>query len=459
MYTTSDALVQAQTTFYFLKNIPAPQRGETIRVFGDVLRENKETLARCITSSVYKTIREARGEVQEAIDMCDFAVGLSRQLYGLTMPSERPKHRIQEQWLPLGPVLVITAFNFPLAVWAWNFCLAFICGNPVIWKPSDKAPVVADMTHLFWQEACARANRQYLAGANIIVHGGADVGKELAASPLVPLVSATGSTEMGRQVAVSVGSRLGRCLLELGGNNAAIVSQHADIDLAVKGCVFGAVGTTGQRCTTLRRIYVHESIIDMFIEKMVSAYRTITIGNPMDENVLLGPMISDHAFTKMEQAINQVVGIEKAKHVWGGGRVYPGKDDDRCYVNPCIIRAFEHTPTIMKETFAPIVYVFPYYDLQSAINLVNHTPYGLSNAIFTNNIVEAEEFMAQAYSGIVNVNAGTSGAEIGGAFGGERDTGGGRESGSDSWKNYMRRTTSTINYSGELPLAQGIVFE
>lgn len=441
------------------KKVPAPQRGEIIRNFGVSLREHKEALSRSITTSMYKTIRESRGEVQEAIDMCDFAVGLSRQLYGLTMPSERPSHRIQEVWQPLGPVGVITAFNFPIAVWAWNFCLAAVCGDTVIWKPSEKAVGVADMTDLVWRESCKTYGYPEWADVNIVVHGGVNTGSMLACDNNVPLISATGSTRMGREVGMVVASRLGRALLELGGNNAAIVSKHADLDLAVKGCVFAAVGTTGQRCTTLRRAFVHENVIGQFVDKMVAAYKTIKIGDPMDEDVLIGPLVDRAAFVNMEIAINDAVTEAGRKSLIYGGTEYAVENDSRVYVNPAIIRTNEHLKMMEKETFAPILYVMPYKTLDEAIGLVNGVSQGLSNCIFTNNVLEAEQFLASAHSGIVNVNAGTSGAEIGGAFGGEKDTGGGRESGSDAWKNYMRRTTSTINYSGELPLAQGIKFE
>lgn len=441
------------------KNVPAPQRGELIRVYGNTLRTHKETIARSITTSVYKTIRESRGEVQEVIDMCDFATGLSRQMYGLTMPSERPNHRIQEQWLPLGPVGVITAFNFPAAVWGWNFCLASVCGNTTLWKPSDKAVTVADLMQLAWEQACAQANMLEYKDLNAVVNADIETGQAMADDVRLPLISATGSVTMGRNVGARVAARLGRALLELGGNNAAIISQHADLDLAVKGCVFGAVGTTGQRCTTLRRAFVHESIIDTFVEKMVAAYCTIKIGDPMDEDVLLGPLVSLSAHTQMEMALNQSV-VEAGRHCiqYGGTRLYMN-NDERVYVTPAIVRTEKYITPMMKETFAPILYVMPYKTIEEAIELANRSHEGLSGSIFTNNVVEAELFMRESYTGLANVNTGTSGAEIGGAFGGEKWTGGGRESGSDAWKNYMRRATSTINFSGQLPLAQGITFE
>mgnify|MGYP001263464907 CR=1 FL=1 len=436
--------------------IPAPERGEVIRIFGMLLRDHKEVLAQTITTSVYKTIRESRGEIQEAIDMCDFAVGLSRQLYGVTMPSERFGHRIQELWQPIGPVVVITAFNFPAAVWAWNFCLAIICGNAVIWKPSEHAKPVADALQQVWEQACTLWGRPYFKDLNMIVHGAPVVAQYLASDKCIALVSATGSTEMGKQLGRIVANRLGRSLLELGGNNATIVSKYADVDLAIKGCVFSAVGTTGQRCTTLRRVFVHRHVYSEFLQGIVKAYATISVGNPMDETVLLGPLINEQAYHKMQKAIEEARQSQMGVVVGGDRILVPG--DDRIYVEPCIIVTDKHTPIMCEETFAPILYVMIYDDLETAIDLCNVVDQGLSSSIFTNNINEAEMFLQKSYTGIVNINTSTSGAEIGGAFGGEKDTGGGRESGSDAWKNYMRRVTSTVNYSGELPLAQGIKF-
>lgn len=448
----------AEEGFSTLQHVPAPRRGELIRVFGDELRRSKEQLARVITKCCYKTIRESRGEVQEAIDMCDFAVGLSRQLYGLTMSSERPYHRIQEQWLPLGPIGVITAFNFPLAVWAWNFCIGVVCGNSVIWKPSPQGVEVTEFVQQMWERACGEFGDTRLCEVSVIIVGGPEAGKALAADNRVRLISATGSTKMGREVAKTVSGRLGRVLLELGGNNAAVVSQHCDFDVALKSCVFGAVGTSGQRCTTTRRIYVHDSLYEKFIDKLTDAYKTISIGDPLNETTLMGPLINHQAFLNMNTALAEAV-RSGGQIVYGGERVYPTPDDDRVYVNPCIVTTHHHFATMMEETFAPIVYVMPYNVIHQATRLVNATPYGLSSSIFTNNIIEAELFMRNVDCGLVNVNAGTSGAEIGGAFGGEKDTGGGRESGSDSWKQYMRRVTSTINYSQTTPLAQDITFE
>lgn len=448
-------------TFKQWKNVPAPVRGELIRNFGNTLRENKEQLAITITQSIGKTIRESRGEVQEAIDMCDFAVGLSRQLYGLTMPSERPSHRIEELWLPLGPVAVITAFNFPVAVWAWNFCIATVCGNTTIWKPSPKAADVAAHVQYLWGKTCfenkttAQINMQVWKHVSLVADASNEATLLLANSPQIPLVSATGSVEMGKLVAPLVAKRLGRSLLELGGNNAAIVSKHANLDLAVKGCVFGVIGTSGQRCTSLRRIFVHESIFRQFVDKFTLACRTIVKGDPMQEKTLMGPLVDSNALDAMKKVIDDFTK--------SGGIIYSGKISEMIdgveYPNPCIVEIDAPIELMKQETFAPIVYVVPYKDFDTAIEYVNNVPQGLSAAIFTNDFIEAQIFQREAVAGIVNVNTGTSGAEIGGAFGGEKDTGGGRESGSDAWKSYMRRVTSTLNFSGELPLAQGIKFE
>jgi len=452
-------VMNATYIFNKWKNVPAPDRGQLIKVFGDVLRERKEELSKAITKDMGKTIRESRGEVQEAIDMCDFAVGLSRQLYGLTMPSERPKHRLQETWLPLGVIGVISAFNFPVAVWAWNFCLAIICGNSVIWKPSLKGRQSALTVFDIWTMACDRAGKKEFVSLNQVLFGDKKEAVELAEHKGIALVSATGSVEMGKVIAPLVAQRLGKVLLELGGNNAAIISQHADLDLAIKGCVFAAVGTTGQRCTTLRRLFVHNSIYAKVLEKLTAAYSTIKMGDPHEEDVLLGPIISDTAYEYMMDAMQAAQ--DEGATLWHGGGCYNNIDGSIFgpYVYPAIITANGHLEIMKKETFAPILYMIPYTKLQDAIDMVNCVEQGLSNSIFTNDMNETEQFLEQAYSGIVNVNAGTSGAEIGGAFGGEKDTGGGRESGSDSWKNYMRRVTTTINYSGEMPLAQGIKFD
>lgn len=459
MYEYDEAIQKSQNMFYEWKNIPAPARGEMIRVFGEVLRERKETIAQTITNSMYKTIRESRGEVQEVIDMCDFAVGLSRQLYGLTISSERPNHRLQELWMPLGVVGVITAFNFPCAVWGWNFCLAAVCGDTVVWKPSNKAKGVAAQMQLAWEEACLRTFHLEFTDVSIVLEDDVEYGIFLSGDNRIALVSATGSVAMGRAVATKVGERLGRVLLELGGNNSAIISEKANLNLAVKGCMFSAVGTTGQRCTSLRRVFVHESIHNEFVNKMIAAYNTIKIGDPFDEDVLMGPLIDEQAFDTMQRAII-CAQVEGAHHVHGGDRVYVElSDDSPIHVSPAIILTNYHLPIMSEETFAPILYVMPYSDLKHAIEYANCVDQGLSSCIFTDSILESEQFLRDSYTGIVNINVGTSGAEIGGAFGGEKDTGGGRESGSDAWKTYMRRVTSTVNYSDEMPLAQGITFE
>ncbi len=475
--TTAQAVDHSYEIWKQWRELPAPQRGEIVRRFGDILRRHKPVIVQRLTETIHKTTRESQGEVQEAIDMCDFAVGLSRQLYGLTMPSERPQHRIQEVWQPLGPVVVITAFNFPIAVWAWNFCLAVICGNTVIWKPSELDRSLHEIMHLAWGRACKEFGRPEFADVSIIHTGGKDIAQQLAANPKVALVSATGSVQMGQEIGQIVAKRLGRCLLELGGNNAVVVSEHADLDLAIKGTVFGAVGTTGQRCTTTRRAFVHERKFYEFLDRIRAAYKTIKIGDPKEERVLIGPLINEEAYQRMERVLldncgwghdlgnpspetllDLFDGLKGMYLLCGGDRILIS-GDDRVYVSPSIIVSKFQSEIMKQETFAPILYVMPYKTLDEAIDLVNDTPYGLSAAIFTNNVLEAEKFMRDVYCGIVNVNTSTSGAEIGGAFGGEKNTGGGRESGSDSWKNYMRRCTSTINYSGELPLAQGIEFK
>jgi aldehyde dehydrogenase (NAD+) len=404
-----------------------------------------------------KITQEARGEVQEMIDICEFAVGLSRQLYGLTIASERPGHRLSEYWHPLGPVGVISAFNFPVAVWAWNAALALVCGDPVVWKPSDKTPLCAIACHTL----LARAARETGAPAGVagLIIGGPAVGQALAASPKIPLVSATGSTRMGRDVAVTVAGRLGRSLLELGGNNAALVTPSADLDLAVRAVVFSAVGTAGQRCTTLRRLIVHRSVADGFVQRLRAIYQGLPIGDPTQEGVLVGPLIDEAAFTQMQAALSKAV--LQGGRVTGGERVTEGVPAGGVYVHPAIVEVESTAEIVQSETFAPIVYVSRYDELQEAIAINNGVSQGLSSAIFTTQVDEAERFCSAAGSdcGIVNVNVGPSGAEIGGAFGGEKDTGGGRESGSDAWKAYMRRATSTVNFSGALPLAQGIIFD
>ena len=455
----NDIIDQAQVAHTAWKQVPAPRRGEIIRTFGQVLRERKEEISQAITRDMGKTIRESRGEVQEAIDMCDFSVGLSRQLYGLTMPSERPNHRLQETWQPLGVVAVITAFNFPVAVWAWNFCVAAVAGNAVIWKPSLKGETCAQLTHEAWLEALYRERMMEHEHVNQMCWGGADKARQLAENSKVNLVSATGSEGMGAEVGSTVLRRLGKVLLELGGNNASIVSEHADVDLAVKGSVFAAVGTSGQRCTSLRRLIVHESLIDQVIDKMTRAYATIKIGHPLEEETLMGPLVSEAAYNSMQDTL-AVCRNQGGTIVCGGERLEVLDPNPwGPYVTPCIVRADKHMLIMNEETFAPVLYVIPYKTLDEAIDLANCVRQGLSSSIYTQDVNEAERFLAESYTGIVNINTSTSGAEIGGAFGGEKSTGGGRESGSDAWKAYMRRVTSVINYSGELPLAQGIKFE
>ena len=430
--------------------MPAPTRGEYIRKFGEALRAQKLKVSEQITKEAKKIISEGEGETQEVIDMCDFATGLSRQLYGLTMPSERPDHRLQEIWQPLGIVGCVTAFNFPVAVFGWNFCLAAVCGNSIIWKPSPHAEGCADLVKKIWDEVADEHKDLVL-----IKKGGNEAAIELAEDEGIALFSATGSCDMGKALAPKVAKRLGRSLLELGGNNAAIVCKSADIDLTIKGITFSAAGTTGQRCTTLRRLFVHQDIYNEVIEKLKISFSNLKIGDPMDRNSQVGPLISEQSFENMKKKIDSCK--SKNLDVFGGERL----EMDGVYVTPALVEVKEHIEEMNDETFAPILYVMPFTDLKDAINLQNSVRQGLSSSIFTNDVRESEIFLSAEGSdcGIANVNIGTSGAEIGGAFGGEKDTGGGRESGSDSWKAYMRRTTATINYGSELPLAQGVEFD
>ena len=432
--------------------IPAPKRGEIIREFGNELRNQKTNLARVITKEARKIVSEAEGEVQEAIDMCDFATGLSRQLYGLTMPSERPDHRLQELWQPLGVVGCITAFNFPMAVFAWNFCLASVCGNSIIWKPSPHAKECADSIKKIWDKVAGNHKELVL-----ILNGGKEEAITLCKDSNIPLISATGSTQMGKELAPLVSARLGRTLLELGGNNAAIICPTADLDLTVKGVTFSAAGTTGQRCTTLRRAFVHEDIYKEFMKKLHAYYATLKIGDPSDATSQLGPLISEKSFNDMQNVLKSLK--EKNVKIYGGQRLEVA-DSKEFYVMPAIIEVDKVVDEMLAETFAPILYVKKFTELEDAIHMQNNVKQGLSSSIFTNDVRESELFLSSEGSdcGIANVNIGTSGAEIGGAFGGEKDTGGGRESGSDSWKTYMRRVTATINYGSELPLAQGVEF-
>ena len=441
------------------RKIPAPKRGDIVRQIGNELRLNKDSLGKLVSYEMGKSLQEGLGEVQEMIDICDFAVGLSRQLYGLTMHSERENHRMYEQWHPIGIVGIISAFNFPVAVWSWNAMIAMVCGNVCVWKPSEKTPLSAIATHKIINKILSENK---LEGVLSLVTDCENkiLGKKIASDPRVSLVSATGSTKMGKSVAQVVGSRLGKSLLELGGNNAIIISQDANIDIAIRASVFGAIGTAGQRCTTTRRLIIHESIFDSFTKKLVSAYGQITIGNPLDEKNHMGPLIDKHAVKMYLNAIDKVK-KEGGKTLIDGGVLEGESFSSGCYVKPAIYEVENKFSVVQEETFAPILYLIKYSSLQDAINIQNDVPQGLSSSIMTTKISEAEEFLSSSGSdcGIANVNIGTSGAEIGGAFGGEKETGGGRESGSDSWKAYMRRQTNTINYSDDLPLAQGIKFD
>jgi aldehyde dehydrogenase (NAD+) len=448
-------------SFLKWRNVPAPQRGEYVRRIGNKFREEKERLAGIICVETGKTMQESLGEVQECIDICDFAVGLSRQLHGLTIASERPNHQLLEKWQPLGVVGVISAFNFPMAVWMWNTALALVCGNTVLWKPSEKAPRCALKCHLITVEVLKEfpdfPEDLYLCG---IVNGKRRAGELVAEHKKIALVSATGSVAMGRKVGEVVAKRLGKSLLELGGNNGLIVSKHANIELALRAIVFSAVGTTGQRCTSLRRLFIYKSIRVSLIEQIKKAYETITIGDP-SKDVLMGPLIDMAAYEDMQNTLAVLRNIDGVE-VFGGEKITKGVPKGGWYVTPAIVVGASHSLDIVQqETFAPILYTFPYRDLDDVIEIHNSVPQGLSSAIFTDNIQEAEKFISASGSdcGIANINIGTSGAEIGGAFGGEKDTGGGRESGSDSWKQYMRRQTITINYGKDLPLAQGIKFD
>ncbi len=451
------AVERACDAFRAWRMTPAPRRGELIRLFGEELRAHKDDLGRLVTIECGKILEEGKGEVQEMIDICDFAVGLSRQLYGLTIASERPRHKMMETWHPLGPVAVVTAFNFPVAPWAWNFALAIVCGDPVIWKPSELTPLSALACERLFARACERFGDAPEGLCQVVV-GERDVGERLVDDPRVPLVSATGSCRMGRAVGERVARRLGRSLLELGGNNGMIVTPSADLELAVRAILFSAVGTAGQRCTTLRRLIVHEEVYDTLIPRLKSAYASITIGDPLDSKNLIGPLIHGQAYANMQAALEAAAAQGGTVH--GGGRVLAARYPNAYYVAPALVEMPAQTDIMREETFAPILYALRYRDLDEAIAIHNDVPQGLSSCIFTTDLREAERFLSAEGSdcGIANVNIGPSGAEIGGAFGGEKDTGGGRESGSDAWKSYMRRATNTINYSNELPLAQGIRF-
>ncbi|RYY52044.1 MAG: aldehyde dehydrogenase family protein [Chitinophagaceae bacterium] len=442
----------------FWKSVPAPKRGDIVRQFGDALRKNKEDLGMLVSYEMGKSLQEGLGEVQEMIDICDFALGLSRQLYGLTMHSERPSHRMYEQWHPLGIVGIISAFNFPVAVWCWNTALAWVCGNVCVWKPSEKTP----LTSIACQHLIAKIlqSNGLPEGLSNLLIGGRETGEIMANDSRIALISATGSTRMGKAVAVAVAARLGKSLLELGGNNAIIISQHADLDMSLIGAVFGAVGTAGQRCTSTRRLIIHEQVYDAFSQKLVKAYGQLKIGNPLDQQNHVGPLIDQQAVDAYLSAIENCKAEGGTFLVEGDILSGPGYESG-CYVKPCIAEVRNDYKIVQHETFAPILYLIKYQTLDQAIALQNDVPQGLSSAIMTLNLREAEQFLSAAGSdcGIANVNIGTSGAEIGGAFGGEKETGGGRESGSDAWKAYMRRQTNTINYSDSLPLAQGIKFD
>ncbi|PBQ13667.1 aldehyde dehydrogenase family protein [Pseudomonas congelans] len=447
----------AHSAFLTWRTVPAPRRGELVRIFGEVLREHKADLGELVSVEAGKITQEGLGEVQEMIDICDFAVGLSRQLYGLTIASERPGHHMRETWHPLGVVGVISAFNFPVAVWAWNTTLALVCGNPVIWKPSEKTPLTALACQSLFDKALKIFGDAPAALAQLVI-GDRDAGEALVDDPRVPLISATGSTRMGREVGPRVAARFGRSILELGGNNAMILAPSADLDLAVRGILFSAVGTAGQRCTTLRRLIVHRSIKDEVVARVKAAYAKVRVGDPREGN-LIGPLIDQQAFSAMQNALTKA--RDEGGQVFGGERQLQDKYPNGYYVTPAIAEMPGQSEVVRHETFAPILYVLAYDDFEEALRLNNEVPQGLSSCIFTTDLREAEAFQSAAGSdcGIANVNIGTSGAEIGGAFGGEKETGGGRESGSDSWRAYMRRQTNTVNYSRELPLAQGIVFD
>lgn len=451
------ALARAHTAFTAWRNVPAPRRGELVRLLGEKLRERKQALGALVTLEAGKILQEGLGEVQEMIDICDFAVGLSRQLYGLTIASERPGHRMAETWHPLGVCTVISAFNFPVAVWSWNAALALVCGNAVVWKPSEKTPLTALAVNKLMEEVIAEFG-DAPEGLTALIIGGRDVGEALVADPRSAIVSATGSTEMGRKVGVEVARRFGRSILELGGNNAGIVTGSADMELALRGIVFSAVGTAGQRCTTLRRLFVHESVYDKTVDRLKSLYGKVSIGNPLERGTLMGPLIDEGAFQRMQGALDMA--RAQGGKVTGGERHAVAGADKGFYVKPAIVEMSSQTDVVLTETFAPILYVLKYSDFNEAIDGNDASSHGLSSCVFTTDLREAERFTSSAGSdcGIANVNIGPSGAEIGGAFGGEKETGGGRESGSDAWKGYMRRATNTVNYSSALPLAQGIDF-
>jgi aldehyde dehydrogenase (NAD+) len=452
-----EKIALAHEAFLTWRNIPAPRRGELVRLFGEELRSAKNELGRLVTIEAGKIVSEGLGEVQEMIDICTYAAGLSRQLCGLTIATERPNHRMMETWHPLGVIGIISAFNFPVAVWAWNAALALVCGNSIVWKPSEKTPLTALACQALFERACERFG-EVPRGLSSVLIGGREIGEALVDDPRVPLVSATGSTAMGRHVGPRLASRFARAILELGGNNGAIVCPSADIELSVRAIAFAAMGTAGQRCTTLRRLFVHESVAEALIPRLKSVYASVRVGDPREDGTLVGPMIDGAAFASMQRSLQQA--RSEGGQVWCGERVEVGTDEAH-YAHPALVEMPGQTPIVQRETFAPILYVMRYKRLQDAIEMHNDVPQGLASSIFTNDVREAEAFLSVSGSdcGIANVNIGPSGAEIGGAFGGEKETGGGRESGSDSWKAYMRRATNTINYGAELPLAQGVRFD
>ncbi|WP_050454193.1 L-piperidine-6-carboxylate dehydrogenase [Candidatus Burkholderia verschuerenii] len=450
-------LAKAQEAYKAWRNVPAPRRGELVRLLGNKLRERKQALGSIITLETGKILQEGLGEVQEMIDICDFAVGLSRQLYCLTIASERPGHRMAETWHPMGVCSVISAFNFQAAVWSWNAALALVCGNAVIWKPSEKTPLTALAVDQILKDALKEFG-DAPDGLTALINGSRDVGAKLVADPRSSIVSATGSTEMGRTVGIEVARRFGRSILELGGNNAGIVSNTADLELALRGILFSAVGTAGQRCTTLHRLFVHEGIYDKVVERLKTFYSKVSIGNPLEQGTLMGPLIDEQSFKRMQAALEQAK--SEGGKVFGGERHTVAGNEKGFYVRPAIAEMSSQTEIVLQETFAPILYVMKYSDFNEAVEANNAAHHGLSSCVFTTDLRESERFLSAAGSdcGIANVNIGPSGAEIGGAFGGEKETGGGRESGSDAWKGYMRRATNTVNFSSALPLAQGIDF-
>jgi aldehyde dehydrogenase (NAD+) len=456
--TYEQVIETAQAAFIEWRNWPAPKRGEVVRQLGEALRKDKAALGQLVSYEMGKSLQEGLGEVQEMIDICDFAVGLSRQLYGLTMHSERPSHRMYEQWHPMGIVGIISAFNFPVAVWSWNAALAWVCGNVTVWKPSEKTPLCGNAIQKIVEKVFAE--NAVPEGVNNLIQGGRAVGEWMSKDTRIPLVSATGSTRMGKELNKEVAGRLGKTILELGGNNAIIITEHADLDMSLIGAVFGAVGTAGQRCTSTRRLIIHEKIYDQFVEKLVKAYQQIKIGDPLDSNNHMGPLIDKDAVKMYLQSI-EACKNEGGKFIVEGGVLEGAQYASGCYVKPCIAEAKPQFKIVQHETFAPILYLLKYKTIEEAIAIQNEVPQGLSSAIMTLNMRESELFLSAKGSdcGIANVNIGTSGAEIGGAFGGEKETGGGRESGSDAWKAYMRRQTNTINWSTQLPLAQGIKFD